>query len=235
MPDHDPADPFDPRTQDAVRDLLADLGSAPSPLPDEVAARLDATLADLRVDRTETPDRRPSRRWGPVLVAASVLAVAGLGLGQAITGGGSDSSETASSAIAPESGPESAGDTAGGGDAGVAMDGPAELTAEEQRSAARTPGVRTDRLATDAQRLLGGFSAAVTDRSDSAGPAGPAPCRPADLAVDDVALDVRLDGVPGVLVRRTPAGAGAAVVQAWTCAVLTLDPAADPVAQTTLD
>lgn len=110
-----------------VRALLAAAGREPAPLPDDVAARLDATLADLVAERgaaapTAAPTGDPTaghggggdvvplaagpretlppgRRWGSRLLAAAaaVAVVGGVGLGLHAVGGQGTSSVTAGS------------------------------------------------------------------------------------------------------------------------------------------
>ena len=86
MTEHDP-------DQEAVRRLLGEVPPA-GPVPDDVAARLDARLAELVVEReaaiespvAETGDdelaqARRRRRFRIALVAAASVSVLGLGLG----------------------------------------------------------------------------------------------------------------------------------------------------------
>ncbi|WP_141014965.1 hypothetical protein [Nocardioides sambongensis] len=95
---HDPHDgsatdpaPLDPARDAAVRRLLAEAGG-PETVPDDVAARLDDTLADLVGERTDPPtapatgtvtdlaSRRRRRVMRGVLGAAAAVVVIGLGL-----------------------------------------------------------------------------------------------------------------------------------------------------------
>src|SRR5689334_9888828 len=76
MTEQDPQD-------EQVRALLADLGG--ERMPPEVAARLDATLADLVAERTPAPQAEvvPLRaRWLPkaAAVAAAVIVLGGVGV-----------------------------------------------------------------------------------------------------------------------------------------------------------
>jgi hypothetical protein len=102
----------DPR-EEQVRRLLADARHT-EPLPDDVAARLDAVLGELAADATDTPDRiapgrapaadqlaaarrrRNVRTW---LVAAAAVVAVGIGIGQLDLGsGGADDSAAGGSA-----------------------------------------------------------------------------------------------------------------------------------------
>ncbi|TYL55276.1 hypothetical protein FXB39_02640 [Nocardioides sp. BGMRC 2183] len=88
------AAPLDAAREQAVRRLLAEAGG-PEAVPEEVAARLDATLADLVAERSEGADpattpviapvtdlaaRRRRRLMRGVLGAAAAVVVIGLGL-----------------------------------------------------------------------------------------------------------------------------------------------------------
>lgn len=170
-PEHEPgadADPgMDPGTEQAVRDLLASAGPA-EPMPPEVAARLDATLADLSAGRTPGPtapsgdaddelaERRAGRqrRWPQVLVAAATVGVLGVAVGNVVdlgglTGGSGDASTSAGVAdrgaagAAPESLPESA-PSAGGDRTGDGFSAQSRVPVLRLRSAS---------LAADVQRV----------------------------------------------------------------------------------
>lgn len=108
-PEPDPAGP-DPE-QDRVRALLADLGTdgahPPGPVPDDVAARLDATLADLAAPpATAVPGRHRGRG---LLVAAAVVLVVGAGgvTTAGLVGGSQDETATSGSESAGGSAEES--------------------------------------------------------------------------------------------------------------------------------
>jgi hypothetical protein len=110
--------------EEAVRRLLAQSGG-PDPLPPEVAARLDATLARLVEERARggsdsdpegeteilvlTP--RP-QRWPKLLLAAAAVVVAGFGIGTLVHNGslsGSSSADSTSggAGVAAQSAPNS--------------------------------------------------------------------------------------------------------------------------------
>lgn len=91
---------YDDPAYDELRGLLAG-ARATSAVPDDVAARLDATLADLVADRgpqepetTVTPLRRRSRLAPRLLVAAAAVVfvgAGGVGLSQVLSGSSTDS------------------------------------------------------------------------------------------------------------------------------------------------
>lgn len=115
-----PADGLTPAQAEAVRRLLAGARHDEG-IPDEVAARLEATIADLAAelvegapaDSAETPGTREAvvipfrrRRWPQVLLAAAAVTVFGFGMAQIVGGGNSaDDAGGAGSAdknVAPE-------------------------------------------------------------------------------------------------------------------------------------
>jgi hypothetical protein len=119
--------------EERVRRLLAD-ARADEPVPADVAARLDAVLADLaaapgegadRPDRGDRPNelarRRGRRRWLTGLTAAAALVVAGVVVQQTRP----TSSGDASSSTASESSGKSADDDAGGDAAAPTAPAPA--------------------------------------------------------------------------------------------------------------
>lgn len=109
------ADDRTPDHDEAVRRLLADARET-GPMPPEVAARLDAALADLAAgagahptepdapepDPTEPDPTGPAtvtplhrRRWPRVLLAAAAVTVVGLGSAQLVDRGGDAARDTA--------------------------------------------------------------------------------------------------------------------------------------------
>ncbi len=109
-----------PEQEEAVRRALAAEPPA-EPMPPEVSARLDATLADLVARRSSEPSGEPdetvadltaarSRRWPNLLVAAAGVAVLGIGVGAVLQNSGGSDSSTAGVAVdsAAEDGGESA-------------------------------------------------------------------------------------------------------------------------------
>lgn len=135
--------------QARMRALLAELGTGGShpsgPVPDAVAARLDATLVDLA-----TP---PARRGGRLLVAAAVVLV--VGAGGVTTAGlvGRSADESASSG----------GQSASSG-------GSAD---ESLRARATVPDLRRTGFATDVAALLASRTTADQARRDLAPCASP--------------------------------------------------------------
>ncbi|MCZ4499451.1 MAG: hypothetical protein JWQ74_2004 [Marmoricola sp.] len=144
MTDQDVPD-FDDPSYDAVRGLLAGARST-EPVPADVAARLEATLADLTSDRSSGPDgsgsvgtttdvlpfRRRSRLATRLLVAAAAVVVVGaggIGLAQVLGDNGAGSASTTAAADRPAA-------TAQG-------QAPAAQTPAGQTPAAQTPADQT--------------------------------------------------------------------------------------------
>jgi hypothetical protein len=162
----DPA--FDDPAFDDVRALLAD-ARATGPVPDEVAARLDATLSSLQAERasegtsertsggtsertsgTVVPLRGRLRRGASrALVAAAALVLVGAGaVGIAQLAG--DSGGSADSAATADRAQDGAGGT---GSAPEATDAPAQVP--RSADAARTiPELSTTTFAADAARVM---------------------------------------------------------------------------------
>ncbi|MBC9732392.1 hypothetical protein [Nocardioides marmotae] len=200
---------------------------------DRVLAQL-AEGTDVPSSVTEL-ERRRRRRAAGLLAAAAVVTVAGLGLAQVVPGSSGTDASTAADTSAGRDEPASAssaederapspqGSTDGGADAD---DGTSLTTDSLQAFAAdRAPvRVRADHFATDAlrarqvvddagERRSSGELAARDRRSGGAGSkAGGSQaggrlfeCTPADWG-PGVAVPVRYDGEPHVLVFRAPAG-----------------------------
>ena len=144
-----------PDPQEAVRRLLAE-ARHDEPVPAEVAARLDAALADLVAERSAGPlpaDRadvaapvdlgaRRRRLAGVGLMAAAAVVVAGVAIGQALPTGGGDGGGAADSATSSElqgDGGASAQDSAPEADGGGTQEG-----AQAPRSAAAVPALRVE-------------------------------------------------------------------------------------------
>jgi hypothetical protein len=110
------SDDLTPQQTDAVRRALR-AARHDAPLPDDVASRLDATLAGLVAERAsaDDPDLAPvvplrRRRWPALLAAAAAVTAIGLAGTQLVDRGGAsdslstaDKAESAGSAAPPES------------------------------------------------------------------------------------------------------------------------------------
>lgn len=106
-----------PESQDeAVRQLLA-ASAGPEPVPPDVAARLDATLARLVEQRDESEPGVETldlgaprgRRWPKLLLAAAAVVVAGYGIGTVLQNGslsGGGSADNAGTGSAAQSAPQ---------------------------------------------------------------------------------------------------------------------------------
>lgn len=194
-PEHDPG-------QERVRALLADLGSSgghpPGPVPDDVAARLDATLAGLSGPAHEQghehapPDRR---RWPQLLVAAAVAVVVGAG------------AVTATLATRGSSGSSSDSGAAGGAASSARSDQAESGPADD----ATVPTLTRAGFAAQVATLLAD-PAAEARRPGRATLAAGCASPPGRGEV----LTVRFEGEPAVLVVR-PAEGGRSAVEAWTC------------------
>jgi hypothetical protein len=225
--------------EEQVRRLLADARHA-EPMPDDVAARLDAVLADLRdedhgapapVVSTQRPTdlaaarrRRNARSW---LVAAAAVGVLGLGINQVVqmdVSGGDDADSSSSDAAV--SGVERSGnDNAEGG--GSATEAPSTATSPGNLRATLAP-VRLDsaRFDTQVTRLRDRVDRdpaayGLADGTDSAPPAGDnlsahaATCAARGWG-RGTAVPVRYDRQPGVLVFRR-VGGDTQVVDLFLC------------------
>ena len=190
-----------PEQEEQVRRALAAAGSEPSPIPPEVAARLEDTLADLVADRRpagrdEVAAVRRRRRARVLVAAASVclLALVGAALVRTTQGGGQgEASSSASSQAAPRQAPP------GGA--------PRPL-----------PRLHTRSLAGDVTRLLaaGGPSAFAARPQQRPQDAASARCDLPTTRAGDRLLAVRLDGRPATL-RVGPVAGGTRVAQVYSC------------------
>lgn len=127
----------DDHQDEQVRRLLADARHT-EPMPDDVAARLDGVLADLRADRPVRPGvadlaaARRRRRARTFLVAAAALVVAGLGIDQIRQAGPSDSPSSADSAVVGEAEESNAGGSGRPRRENADVDGGAAFDAQSQ-------------------------------------------------------------------------------------------------------
>ena len=235
---------FDDGSTDWVRDLLA-TARVTEPVPTDVAARLDDTLARLKSERLESGDaRQPAavvplrRRAAPFLAAAAVVAViGGVAIGQILHGGSGGSANTASSDAAGGSSeeqssaiPRSPQDTAR-----------AQAPEGRKYSSHALPELTSGTFPADAARVMQGLSdraptpAAGSPSADDLDQAGSPksaltappvvatpgllplqPSCPGPDAPGAVVVPATLDGRPVALVFRAPSAA-AQEVEAWSC------------------
>jgi hypothetical protein len=233
-PELEPA--LEPAQDARIRALLAELGSGPDgePLPLEVAARLDDTLALLVAERGRTQDESASdnvvplrRRWLPrAAVAAAAVIVLGAGgvvvgnLGNMSPTGEKSSSDSAGQSTAEA--PNSSGDSSG------------ESGSDSGTGAAALPELSATTFASDVTTLLEGRTLLRTPEGKAAGDqstqqnresAEPDPpeafasraCPGPKVTDGAVANPVRYDGRPAVLLIH-PEQSGRQVVDAWNCA-----------------
>ena len=227
--------------QDArIRALLAELGSGPDgePIPPDVEARLDDTLAMLVAERGRTGQASPAdenesdnvvplrRRWLPrAAVAAAAVIVLGAG-GVAVSNlglmsPGENSTSDSAGESAPKStseGPDSSSDSGSSSDTG----------------AATLPELSAASFASDVETLLEGRASMLTpereaagdqpkqENRDSAKPGAPGAltsraCPGPEITDGAVPNQVRYDGRPAVLLIHPERG-GRQVVEAWNCA-----------------
>lgn len=231
--------------EEAVRRALAST-PAEGPMPPSVAARLDATLAELVAHRPvgEGAEDEPAaatvvalaerrrRRWPRVLVAAASVSVLAYGVGAVVTGqdgvgGAADSLTTSQQADA------GAGQAEGGATAPEAAGEPEAEPARppsEGPVAGLTPPGAADQLLTDRRVLLSGEAlrrdvarllrvteTASQDR-DGRRSAGQAlrGCEVPAVGDGDALAAVLLDGRPATLVVRARS-AGTRVVEVYSC------------------
>jgi hypothetical protein len=230
-----------PQERDVSRLLAAAARPAP-PLPDDVAARLDARLAALMAagaagakdqspqaaaDTSAGPGAsgapRPARRrWPQLLVAAAAVSVLGLGLGNVLGGSmsGDSSQPTAGSAAEDGGGPETE-------DRGADSQAPGASTLREESAGPARKGpvrLRTRSLAADAQ-LVEDFELAIPAGRDARNEDA---CVPPPTTAGAAWLPVLLDGEPALLVLGVPRD-GSRLAEVYTCA----DPGS-PAATTTV-
>ena len=233
------------RSDEAVRRLLA-AAAEPLTMPPEVAARLDDVLAGLDADRATSKSaadaapvidiapiidmaKRRTSRWPKVLVAAAVVSVVGLGLGNVLNQSGSTMS--ADSAGSADSGARGAAETAPSPEG---SQGPEKATDEQGEqvdgfssfAGGRPPRLRSSSVTVDAQR--------IADRSLPTAPAdlvtrASKDCRLPATSKGDVRIAVRLDREPATLVFRAKED-GRRLAEVFSCG-----DAESPVLTTTVD
>lgn len=224
-----------PAEEQEVSRLLA-LAAAADPLPADVAARLDDTLAGLVAERSTAPDEdgaddsgdravvplRARRRWPRALLAAAAVMVVGYGVGGVLGGGSLSGGDTGDAA--------SAGDTVAEDAAGGAEDAsperlgeaPAQELGNARDQAMVFEGVvrlRSERLAADVRRALGLVeTSALDDLSSSDQSRCPIPT----LSPGESALAARYDGRRTVLVTGPEEG-GRVKASVYSCSGALLD------------
>jgi hypothetical protein len=243
---HDDAapDPAPEPEQDAqIRALLAELGSGPDgePMPPEVAARLEDTLALLVAERgregmtTGSSEESAGnvvpmrRRWLPRLAgaAAAVIVLGAGGVAAANLGLLGGTNQARSDQGASSGAGDSKAESAPGSSAPAAGDDSSQALADG--AAVSLPQLSATNFATDTKRLLLGRSS-----SPAAGPQDTAPsdtqanerkgearlldsCPGPKTTGGAVSRPVRYDGDLAVLVVH-PERDGQRLVEAWDCA-----------------
>ncbi|WP_432477930.1 hypothetical protein [Nocardioides sp. GXQ0305] len=156
-------DELTPQETERVRRLLAEARHT-DPVPDDVAARIDRTLADLAAEPAATvvPLAERRRKAGRLLLAAAAVVVGGVALGQVVGGDGSEDEAADSSAAseadeaqgltAPDRDSTPSGDDELSTESGGSLPG---AVSETRRSISRLPAqqVRSSTFAADAARL----------------------------------------------------------------------------------
>ena len=237
---------IDPEQDAHVRALLGEVGAQAEPIPADVSARLDDTLAMLRAERSGTTDVVPlRRRWLPrAAAAAAAVIVLGVGGIAAVRLGTEDPSSQNSAA---SGGAASDTTTLPGTPTGApvpsagsgATPGSKSRALRESADAVRAlPAVTSAAFAGDVVRLLRQDASLVTpaeraaESGEESGTASPAPgaaqrsqdealltqeCPGPAVTGGAVANPVRVDGALAVLLVHPPKG-GEQLVEAWTCA-----------------
>ncbi len=213
-----------PDETDRVRRLLAEARHT-DPVPADVAARLDRTLATLAEERREREAHpvvslasRRRRRATQLLVAAAAVVVVGVGANQLVSGldaSGGDAASTSDSAGAEAGGgPDQPGASPPGAEeeppeaAGGATAGPLEPDA-----AAVGPVIVRD--ATFDADVLAARARAKPGRGAPQGFDAAKACDDPDWAAGD-RVPVRYDDAPAVLVFLAPVD-GTQTVNLYTC------------------
>jgi hypothetical protein len=226
-----------PEEEERVRRALASVPPA-GPMPPEVVARLEATLAELGRDRRDVPvddlEERRRRRWPRVLVAAASVAVLAYGAGTVLTGVSGSGDAAMSTAARDEtfSGGAGSGSTGGAAPEAASPSAPGMVPSAGNgldAKAQRHPRVLSDRTVTlhrgtlrsDVLRLARGAGAGAVDTTGGEAGRRPiagllAPCEAPALDLHDRLAAVRLDGHRATLVLRA-ANHGTSVAQVYAC------------------
>jgi len=205
---------FDDPAHDEIRRLLAD-ARVTDPIPDDVAARLDATLASLREQSREEAAPPSSvvplrRRIGRVLVAAAVVVVVGgggVGIAQLAGSGSGGSADSAGSrSVAADEG-GSGSKTSGG------VPQPAAPETVAGQVAKALPHLTTARFGQGVSRLMRTTYAALDTRAPKA--TTPQSDAPQDL--DNLAEGYLAPSAPPVTAAPPSALTGDYLDRAQTC------------------
>lgn len=228
----DAADDLSPEEHEEIRRLLADARPSGS-IPADVAARMDAVLADLAADAYDRPERGSEtgpvgspvvslaahrrRRAGGLLVAAAAIVVAGIAVSQHRAGQAGPSADSPTSALdrsatdgsASNSAPEAPLPT--GKSPENLAGGSARLQLRKGRVIVHARTFPAD--ATAAKSLLKSYSAQdSSSASSSAASADICTTPPADSEV----VRATFERADAVLVYRQPAG-DTQVVDLYVC------------------
>lgn len=219
MSDPTPDSPLTPAQDDTVRALLASARHT-DPVPPDVVARLEATLASLGEERRDVPAEttapvvtlasRRRRRAATLVLAAAAVVVAGVGIGQVLPMGGSDTAGSADSATSAED-PSSAQDRAFGAEDGSAPEagGDEKQGGTSSRSQGAAPEPSSEAL-TDLSSLssdsplkpqVRALRSSTAPSALTADPLCPLP----DVGAGTL-VSVTYNGLPGALVFRAPVG-----------------------------
>lgn len=204
-----------------LRRLLADARHT-EPMPPDVAARLDAVIADLgsgaRRESTVVPLAERRRRAGWLVMAAAAVVAAGVGVGQLVGAGGGPESGTSGAADSALSAPDresaEADTPPADGDPGTGA------VVRSQRSLAdvRPVTIRTDHFARDARRARAVAVSAARDPAPEGSPTrgrDAAGCEPGVWGGGHY-VAARYGGMSGWLVVRPPRG-DTQVVDLFVC------------------
>lgn len=216
-----PAPPPSPADEAAVRRLLADARET-GPVPPEVAARLDARLADLVAEREPPADvvplaARRRRRAGALLLAAAAVVVGGVALGQYSPSGDGDSSGADTAADSAVDRTDQGAGRAEAPEAGAFDEAtPGNSDGLTLRKTGETAArVRPDHFAADVKALRRSHQlAASLDDSALAVPRD-FHCKRADFG-PGLLVGVRYGDQPAVVAYRPPTG-DTQVVEALQC------------------
>ncbi|MFN8196575.1 MAG: hypothetical protein U0R80_20080 [Nocardioidaceae bacterium] len=212
-------DELTPAQEERVRRLLADARHT-APMPDDVVARLDAVIAGLAEDASDdgaadaassgvvsldAARRRRGRRGRALLVAAAAVTVIGVGTPALLSSlqgmsGSADSTSAGSAADAPEAATQDDGGKAFQGSGGSRSRTPKPNAYE----ASSLPSLDASAFSAQVKRLSGDDALRSTSTHDSASDLQSAPCVASKALGKGRFLPATYDGVPAVLVWRSP-------------------------------